>query len=74
MISNDLACLSDRMAGYALHGTAPTRDELGMIAAELLKFSRIVETMENLPLDVTLQLLEAVPEYPLVRAALGSKP
>ncbi len=74
MISEDLARLSDRMAGYALHGTTPARDELGTIAAELLKFSQIVETMESLPLDVTLELAEALPEFSFIRSAIGTKP
>lgn len=50
MTSDDIANLSDRMLGYALHDTTPTRDELGAIAAELLKFSYIMAVMENWPI------------------------
>jgi hypothetical protein len=59
MISNDLAHLSDRLAGYALHSKPPSPTECGLIAAELLKLARIVATMEGLPLDrALLQVLE----------------
>jgi hypothetical protein len=74
MISDDLLHLADRMAGHALHNTAPTPAECAAIAEELMKFSGIVATIEVLPLDVTLSLLESGPEYPLVRAAFGTKP
>lgn len=69
MVSDDLANLCDRLAGHALRNTAPTREELAAIAAELAKFSGIVRTMESLPLEVTLSLLTECPEYPLARLA-----
>ena len=75
MISDDLANLADRMSGYALHGTVPPPTEFGCIAAELLKISHIVKTMEGLPLDYRmLQILEPVPEWHFVRSKLGTQP
>ncbi len=63
MISDDLANLSDRIAGYATRGIAPTPVECARIAAELMKMSRVVAKMEGLPLDPTLlQTLEPMPE------------
>ncbi len=63
MISDDLANLSDRIAGCATRGVAPTAAECGHLAAELLKLSHIVARMEGLPFDRTLlQILEPMPE------------
>ncbi len=74
MISDDICALSARLAGHALHNTAPTREELAAIAAELAKFSGIVRTMESLPLEVTLSFLTECPEYPLARIAAENRP
>ncbi len=40
MISDDLSNLADRMAGHALHNTAPTREELAA-------FQRAVEASKQ---------------------------
>ncbi len=73
MISDDIANLSDRLAGHLMRNTAPSHEEMAAMAAELLKFSGVVRTMETLPLDVTLELLTAVPEWRLARNAAERK-
>jgi hypothetical protein len=72
MVSDDLLHLADKIAGFALHDTAPTSAECAAIAAELMKFSGIVASMESLPLSVVMDMVTAVPEW--VLAQTGRKP
>ncbi len=72
MISDTLGTLADRLYGCATRGTAPTPEECAAIAEALLDAARAVSVMETLPLEVTLSLLDAIPEAWLARVAAGA--
>lgn len=77
MTSDDLMCLADRLAGYALADRAVEPKLAAVIAYELLKHAENVAMMETLPFDVTKevanQLLEAWPEWPIVPVATQAR-
>ena len=74
MVSDDLGHLADAILAAATRADAPTPAEMGKWAAQLLDAANTVSTLETLPLEVTLSLLDAIPEAWLARVAAGAGP
>jgi len=69
MVSDQLYALADRMSAYAYAGIPVPARLAACMAVALMDHARVVEVMETLPLDVSLRMLDAVPEYTIARAA-----
>ena len=72
MVSDDLAQLSDRLAGHLYHGTTPARAELAAVAADLLQYSRAVRSLESAAVRCVARHGEWLPEARLARTAVES--
>jgi hypothetical protein len=78
MISTELEEMADRLLGYAAKGRNMEPEVCACMAGALLEHARTVAVLETLPFDVTLQvadrLLEALPEWPIIRASSQVQP
>ena len=69
MISDSLYSIADKLSAYALSGVPMPASTAACIARVLMDYARQVAVMETLPISVTMDLINAVPETTLIRAA-----